>query len=59
MIIYVHGFNSSPASTKARQLGARLAAMGLPDRFCCPALPDRPSAAIALLEREMSALISD
>lgn len=53
MIIYVHGFNSSPASTKARQLGARLAAMGRPDRFRCPALPDRPSAAIALLEREL------
>jgi len=53
MIVYVHGFNSSPASTKARQLGARLAAMGLADRFRCPALPDRPAAAIALLEREM------
>jgi len=53
MIIYVHGFNSSPASTKARQLGARLASIGESERFRCPALPDRPGAAIAMLEREM------
>ncbi len=53
MIIYVHGFNSSPASTKARQLGAHLAAMGMAARFRCPTLPDRPAAAVALLEREM------
>ncbi|MCC7549582.1 MAG: esterase [Burkholderiales bacterium] len=50
MIVYVHGFNSSPASTKARQLGTRLAAMGMADRFRCPALPHRPADAIALLE---------
>jgi len=53
MIVYIHGFNSSPASTKARQLGARLAALGMAERFRCPALPDRPCAAIGLLEREM------
>lgn len=55
MILYVHGFNSSPASTKARQLGARLAALGLAQRFRCPALPHRPAEAIALLEREIAA----
>ena len=51
MLIYVHGFNSSPASTKARQLGARLESMGRGSEFSCPALPDRPAAAIAVLER--------
>lgn len=54
MLIYVHGFNSSPASTKARQLKARLEAIGRGDEFACPALPDRPGEAIALLEREMA-----
>jgi hypothetical protein len=53
MLIYVHGFNSSPASTKARQLHARLAGLGRAGEFRCPALPDRPAAAVALLEREM------
>jgi predicted esterase YcpF (UPF0227 family) len=53
MLIYVHGFNSSPASTKARQLGARLESIGRGSEFSCPALPDRPAAAIAVLEREL------
>ena len=54
MLIYVHGFNSSPASTKARQLRAALEAIGRAGEFACPALPDRPSRAIALLEAQMA-----
>jgi len=54
MLIYIHGFNSSPQSTKARQLEARLKSLGKGSAFCCPALPHRPAQAIALLEREMS-----
>jgi predicted esterase YcpF (UPF0227 family) len=53
MLIYIHGFNSSPASTKARQLQARLQALGRAGEYRCPALPDRPSQAIRLLEDEM------
>lgn len=53
MIIYIHGFNSSPASTKARQLGARMQAMGRAVEFVCPGLSDRPSAAVAQLESLM------
>lgn len=53
MIIYIHGFNSSPASTKARQLGGRLQSMGLAAQYACPALSDRPSAAIAQIEALM------
>jgi predicted esterase YcpF (UPF0227 family) len=54
MLIYLHGFNSSPQSTKARQLQARLQAIGRGGEYACPALPHRPAQAIALLEREMS-----
>ena len=54
MLIYLHGFNSSPQSTKARQLQARLRAMGRAADYRCPALPDRPAQAIAVLEREMA-----
>ena len=50
MLIYIHGFNSSPASFKARALQRRLEAAGKGNSFSCPALPDRPAHAIALLE---------
>ncbi len=50
MLIYIHGFNSSPQSGKARELGEWLAARGLAESWACPALPDRPAAAIARLE---------
>lgn len=47
MIVYLHGFRSSPQSFKARLLGERLAALGLANQYACPALSERPSAAIA------------
>ena len=50
VIIYIHGFNSSPHSTKARQLKARLDALGRGAEYRCPALPDRPAQAMQLLE---------
>lgn len=53
MIIYIHGFNSSPASTKARQLGERLQSLGLAAQYACPALSHRPSVAIAQLDALM------
>lgn len=49
MIIYVHGFNSGSASSKARQLQAYFTKIGQPDAFLCPDLPHLPSQAIALL----------
>lgn len=42
MIVYLHGFNSSPASRKASQLKAYMESCGLAHRFLCPALPHRP-----------------
>jgi predicted esterase YcpF (UPF0227 family) len=50
LIIYIHGFNSSPASFKAKLLRERLTALGRADEFAAPALPHRPAAAAALLE---------
>lgn len=54
MYVYIHGFNSSPASVKARQLQARLAAAGRGAEFACPALSHWPDAAIAQLEAVLS-----
>jgi len=50
MIIYLHGFNSAPASYKARAMQAYMDARGFGDRFICPALPHQPEAAIGLIE---------
>ena len=49
-IVYLHGFCSSPQSTKARLLAAALDARGLGDRLICPALSPVPVEAIALVE---------
>ena len=53
-IVYLHGFNSAPQSTKAQVLKSSMAARGLGDRFACPQLPHRPDEAIALVEREIA-----
>ena len=54
MIVYLHGFRSSPASRKAVMLRERLAAFGREAEFRCPALPASPRAAaeIALAAAE-------
>ena len=54
MIIYVHGFNSSPASHKANQLQKRLAAIGQENEFTCPALSHWPQRALADLKQEVA-----
>lgn len=48
-IIYIHGFNSSPQSTKARQLGRHLTHHHPEVRYAVPALPNDPAQAIAVL----------
>ncbi len=50
MIVYVHGFNSSPASFKAGLLRRELERRGRAAEFIAPALPHRPFAAVALVE---------
>ncbi len=49
MIVYLHGFRSSPRSTKARLFGDSLAARGLADRYRCPQLPVSPKEAARVL----------
>lgn len=48
MILYLHGFRSSPKSMKARLTGERMAALGLADQFICPQLPASPKDAMQL-----------
>lgn len=55
-ILYIHGLNSSPQSIKARQLAADLARRHPGAACAIPALPNDPAAAIALLERAITAL---
>jgi len=50
MLIYIHGFNSSPASAKAQLLKARLDALGHSAEFLAPALQPSPAQAAALLD---------
>jgi predicted esterase YcpF (UPF0227 family) len=53
-IVYLHGFNSSPQSVKARQLGSYLDERGMAEHYLCPALPPSGRAAIALIEAELA-----
>jgi predicted esterase YcpF (UPF0227 family) len=53
VIVYLHGFRSSPASFKARLLATRLEEMGRTGEWCCPTLPVSPLEAVALVEREV------
>ena len=48
MILYLHGFRSSPQSFKARLIGERLQALGRGPDYYCPQLPASPRAAIEL-----------
>jgi uncharacterized protein len=50
VILYLHGFRSSPQSFKARLLAERLAALGRADEWCCPQLPVSPLETIELAE---------
>ncbi|WP_028220152.1 YqiA/YcfP family alpha/beta fold hydrolase [Paraburkholderia oxyphila] len=55
MIVYLHGFRSSPQSFKARLLDARLEALGRSGEWLCPMLPVSPVETVALVEREIAA----
>lgn len=55
MIVYLHGFRSSPASHKARLLHEHMKRRGMGELFCSPALPPSPAAAIALAEEKIRA----
>lgn len=48
MMLYLHGFRSSPESSKAQMLAQKMQARGQLDRWSCPALPASPAEALAL-----------
>lgn len=50
MILYLHGFRSSPQSMKSRLLAAQMQALGRLDEWCCPQLPASPKLAIELAQ---------
>lgn len=54
MLIYLHGFNSSPHSHKAQVLGRYLEERGLGACYACPALPHQPEQAVAVIETELA-----
>jgi predicted esterase YcpF (UPF0227 family) len=51
VILYLHGFRSSPNSFKARLMAERLAALGRSAEWCCPMLPVSPLETVALVEK--------
>lgn len=50
MILYLHGFRSSPDSFKARKMAEHLQSLGRLDEYLCPQLPASPLLAMAMLE---------
>ena len=58
MILYLHGFRSSPQSFKTSLIASRMHELGRGSEYVCPQLPGSPKAAIALamqLARQMPA----
>lgn len=56
MMLYLHGFRSSPASFKARLLENHFKANDLAKRWRCPQLPVSPKAALQLARSEALSL---
>ena len=54
MIVYLHGFNSSPQSHKAQVLARFMAERGLGAHYACPALPPLAAGAVAAIEALMA-----
>jgi uncharacterized protein len=50
LVLYLHGFRSSPESSKARAMADEMARRGMGDAFACPALSHVPDEAIAQAE---------
>lgn len=51
MILYLHGFRSSPSSYKATSLAKAFDALGLQQEWVCPQLPASPAESIALCQK--------
>ena len=55
-ILYIHGFNSAPSSTKASQLSSVMQQLGLAGQLRVPLLDNHPRQAVAQLERAIAEL---
>jgi len=53
MILYLHGFRSSPASFKAQAAADYMSRQGLSGRFFCPQLPESPFSSVSLASQLM------
>lgn len=58
-LLYLHGFNSSPQSYKARMLHEYMSVLGLGDRIDIPAIPPDPADAVSLLQQRADAITKD
>ena len=54
MLVYLHGFNSSPASHKAQVMKAHMEGRGQGRLYACPALPDAPQEAVRAIEQAIA-----
>ena len=54
MLVYLHGFNSSPASHKAQLMKSYMEGRGFASRYACPALPDTPGEAVRAIEQTIA-----
>ncbi|NYT63451.1 alpha/beta hydrolase fold domain-containing protein [Alcaligenaceae bacterium] len=59
MILYLHGFRSSPQSYKAMLLAQAMQERGLAEQWVCPQLPASPQRAIALCNHLIEQAIED
>lgn len=59
MIVYLHGFRSSPLSFKARLLEQRLAGLGLSGQYRCPQLDASPAAAMRQVQDLIAGIAAD
>ncbi len=57
MIVYLHGFRSSPASFKARKMADYLQQLGRADEYICPQLPASPLLAMQMLDALLERLL--
>ena len=51
MIVYLHGFNSSPQSHKAQLMQRYMAERGLAAQFACPELPPEADEAVRIIRQ--------
>ncbi|MET3106130.1 putative esterase YcpF (UPF0227 family) [Oxalobacteraceae bacterium GrIS 2.11] len=59
MILYLHGFRSSPQSMKARLVAQRMQQAGRAAEYLCPQLPASPKLAIELAQQLCAGLDPD